>query len=105
MVARATGAMSSITGTLSQVCDEVSPRAEAIAIERTMAPGERSLAARPSTRRLMNGSTIATLPAAASAETAPAQALSVSAVAGSSRLMRRSILPPSRPRRATDAAE
>ena len=52
----------------------------------------------------MNGSTMAGTPSAASSLTAPAQAASVAAVAGSARSMRSSIFPPSRPAAAIAAA-
>jgi hypothetical protein len=59
---------------------------------------------RPSTRAAMNGSTMATRRWAARSVTARLHASSVPAVAGSSRSMRVSILPPWNPMAASVAA-
>ena len=56
-----------------------------------------SVATRPPAELAMNGSTMAIRPRAARPDTAWLHASTVAAVAGSSRAMRRSILPPSKP--------
>jgi hypothetical protein len=99
-----TRSMSGTTGTFSQVYADVVPRPEATAMARIIASGDRSLRTRPSTRCEMNGSIIATRRREARSETAWAQACRVAAVAASSGSMRSSILPPSNPARAIDAA-
>ena len=80
------------------------PSPAAIATDRTTASVDRSLRTRPSTRRDRNGSTIAISPCPASSLTARPQASRVATVPGSSRSIRQSILPPSKPAAATESA-
>ena len=85
-----------------RVRNDLSPEAMILAL--TIASGDRSLLTRPSTRWVMNGSTMAMSLRPARSDTARAHASNVAAVAGSSGSIRSSILPPSKPIRVIAAA-
>ncbi len=91
MVASMTRSMSATTGSFSQVKAEVAPSPWAMCTDLITASGLRSFTTAPSTRRDMNGSSMAMTPARASSVIARPVVSSIATVPGSPRSIRLSI--------------